>query len=582
MKKILLPGLTLSMLVSSLNAQIIGNAGYLPGQYVNVGVAGNGGFEGADTAAYPASGIIPGLHSRTNTNTYLGFTANPQMNGWLTFNGDFFTPGTPENGWGIELNGPANVTVSNNRVGDYDIPGGFTGFEDANGCLVLDWEGNYVDANYNLHIKVSYQLKRQDLFYTTTVTMFNNGSNPIPDLYYYRNVDPDNNITLPGGSYSTTNTIVSQPNTGCSKALVSATQSGTYLSYMGFAAIGPEYRVSKGGFANRDASNIWNGTGGLTGTVGSVSTSDEAISLAYRTQNLAPGDSAVAKFVVILDASQADNAINSLFYFNYAGGLGSARPLCSTHVDSVLSCPGKSVSISIAGENVSDFTWTWSPATGLSATTGTSVVASPDHDIIYTATGTPTDPCFTSTIMADIVVWMDTVQDVNFGLNVINPNCGLPNGSLEVTNITGGIGPVISIQWAGGPSTNLYENLPEGTYSVTLIDSFGCRKDSTYFLQADPVEYAVVIPPNVFTPNGDGRNDRFVVNGTFVTNYRIRIFNRWGQEVFTSDNLEKSWDGKAKNGSQVADGVYMYTIEYDNPCETPTTQTRHGSIHLLR
>lgn len=66
--------------------------------------------------------------------------------------------------------------------------------------------------------------------------------------------------------------------------------------------------------------------------------------------------------------------------------------------------------------------------------------------------------------------------------------------------------------------------------------------------------------PNAFSPNGDGLNDRFMVKGTCMTHYNIRIQNRWGQTVFESKHSGESWDGTYKGVKQDA-GVYFYYAE---------------------
>jgi gliding motility-associated-like protein len=78
--------------------------------------------------------------------------------------------------------------------------------------------------------------------------------------------------------------------------------------------------------------------------------------------------------------------------------------------------------------------------------------------------------------------------------------------------------------------------------------------------------------PNVFSPNGDGINDHFLVKGD--RSLVVRIYNRWGQEVFQS-NLNASWDG-----SDCSDGTYFYVISGTDEEKTPVP--RKGFIMLLR
>jgi len=547
---LLLGLITLSLFTHHLHAQIIGGpsgAAYVPGYYVNIGVAGQGGFEGADTNAYSAAGTISGLHPRSNTQ-YMGFVANPQINNWASFDGDFFTPGTPENGWGIELGSSFGTKASNNRASPYEIPGSITNWQYLNGCYIVDWDGDYIGSGYNVHVSIRYQLKQDDLYYTTSVKIINNGAANIPEVYYYRNVDPDNNVTL-SGDYSTFNSLVSQPSGTCGKALVSAEQYVPSHSYMGFAAIGPDYRVCYGGFSNRDGSDLWNASG-FTGTPGSTNTGDEAIAISHRTQNLAPGDTTDIKFVVILDATQAENAISSLFYFDYAGGLGAPKPLCSNFQDTVLSCMGKSVHIELLGQNIADFTWTWSPTTDLDVSTGTVVNASPGTTTTYTITGTPIGGCFTVPVIQEIVVAMDTTSDIEFTIDAIQPICANNNGSLEVVGLTGGIGPV-TVQWTGGPGTNLYDNLYSGIYEVMLTDSFGCFKDSILYLEnITPMTATLTLDSMAICDHPSGQITALGANATAPYNYILDS---------TTSNTTGIFSG-------LAAGYYVVGIQDQNDC----------------
>ena len=161
------------------NAQIVGSDCYAQGTSIEFGIAGLGGFEGADINLNPPPS---GFHFRSN-NPYFGFVSNPQLNAWATFDGDFFTPGAPENGWGIEIiDGAVDINASNNCMGEFGIPGAITGYTVDASCRVVTWEGDYINGSYNLHIKLDYVLLTNDLFYSTVVTIKNNGIN-IPEFY---------------------------------------------------------------------------------------------------------------------------------------------------------------------------------------------------------------------------------------------------------------------------------------------------------------------------------------------------------------------------------------------------------------
>jgi gliding motility-associated-like protein len=97
--------------------------------------------------------------------------------------------------------------------------------------------------------------------------------------------------------------------------------------------------------------------------------------------------------------------------------------------------------------------------------------------------------------------------------------------------------------------------------------------------------------PNVFTPNGDDRNDRFYIEsadgGREFADIQLSVFNRWGQIVYEDDkfgfrnNANQGWDGSnIYTGQQVSDGVYYYTVKMFDP-ETGTSEDMQGSVTIM-
>jgi gliding motility-associated-like protein len=71
-------------------------------------------------------------------------------------------------------------------------------------------------------------------------------------------------------------------------------------------------------------------------------------------------------------------------------------------------------------------------------------------------------------------------------------------------------------------------------------------------------------PVNLFTPNGDGANPRFYVgNIECYSDCVVRVYNRWGLEVFSSNGYQNDWTGDDFNGDPLPDGTYYYIIECD-------------------
>lgn len=123
-------------------------------------------------------------------------------------------------------------------------------------------------------------------------------------------------------------------------------------------------------------------------------------------------------------------------------------------------------------------------------------------------------------------------------------------------------------------------DLPPGDYALRLqtVSEFCSRvrtADSVVWVRVLPPDSTRVLPPNIFTPNADGRNDLFqpaagVVAGCGQEFRRVRLFNRWGGQVWTSTDQLATW-----NGADAGEGMYYYLLEY-------TDRTYKGWVELIR
>jgi gliding motility-associated-like protein len=102
----------------------------------------------------------------------------------------------------------------------------------------------------------------------------------------------------------------------------------------------------------------------------------------------------------------------------------------------------------------------------------------------------------------------------------------------------------------------------KGIYTVTLYttNTAGCADTVRHDVEIEP-EFTYYIP-NAFTPDGDGRNDVFNGKGQEIIEFEMTIFDRWGEEIYRTDNLDKGWDGTVQGGGgEIAqEGVYVYKI----------------------
>ncbi len=121
--------------------------------------------------------------------------------------------------------------------------------------------------------------------------------------------------------------------------------------------------------------------------------------------------------------------------------------------------------------------------------------------------------------------------------------------------------------FSGADTSSLYNPAPHtyadtGIYTITLITStqFNCLDTAyqTVIIEPDFLFYI----PNAFTPDGDGINDSFTGKGIFIKDFEMRIFDRWGNLIFFSNDIRKPWDGKANHGSEIAQrDVYIYSFK---------------------
>jgi gliding motility-associated-like protein len=129
------------------------------------------------------------------------------------------------------------------------------------------------------------------------------------------------------------------------------------------------------------------------------------------------------------------------------------------------------------------------------------------------------------------------------------------------------VGGAVSYQWL--PSTGLncdtcatvWAN-PEGTTSYTIIatDSAGCARIDTVIVEVD-IRCGELFIPSIFSPNGKGpqANETFCVFSDCVDQFKLVIYNRWGEKVFETEDINTCWDGTF-NGSDAATGAYAYNL----------------------
>src|SRR5690554_30998 len=120
-------------------------------------------------------------------------------------------------------------------------------------------------------------------------------------------------------------------------------------------------------------------------------------------------------------------------------------------------------------------------------------------------------------------------------------------------------------------------------YNVTLLvtNDIGCTDTASLTISVIYLDMEYEIP-NVFTPNGDGRNDFFkLTNAMHIESFEVIILNRWGTVVFESNDVNFNWNGKKDNsGIECSTGTYFYKMNFK--AFNGEEKKEHGFVHLAR
>src|SRR5690606_31921702 len=134
-----------------------------------------------------------------------------------------------------------------------------------------------------------------------------------------------------------------------------------------------------------------------------------------------------------------------------------------------------------------------------------------------------------------------------------------------------------------GTNTTYTDNMDDPLHQVhyyvvtaTAVEGgLGQSVSNTVMITRDPrLTY-----PSAFTPNGDGLNDQFVVYGQFINRFRMSIFNRWGELVFTTGDMNQGWDG-TRDGKLMPEGSYAFRADLIDNLGRTFNET--GGVLLLR
>ena len=139
--------------------------------------------------------------------------------------------------------------------------------------------------------------------------------------------------------------------------------------------------------------------------------------------------------------------------------------------------------------------------------------------------------------------------------------------------------PGASYLWSTGDTSQTLEITVPGYYAIT-VSTGACVLYDTVEVTGD-IYNGIVYVPNTITPNNDGLNDVFQVKGEGLTEFHIRIFNRWGELIFESYDAAFVWDARYKQ-QIVQEDTYVYLIDYKADCSNSGEVRKTGHINVLR
>ena len=235
-------------------------------------------------------------------------------------------------------------------------------------------------------------------------------------------------------------------------------------------------------------------------------------------------------------------------------------------------CSEESVFLEVEGEGIVDYVWR--PSETLDDPTSTGPVAIPIETTTYTVVGTDSAGC---QVEEQVTIYVSVPPNIDAGINAyLEPGrpaqllTDVPIGTSVLWSPPEGL----SCTACPDPIANPEETT---TYYVQITDHLGCVNIDSVIVYTYPTLYV----PNAFTPGPNTQNPLFHVYGSGIADFEISIFNRWGQLVYESEEIEEGWDGTV-NGRPAQQDVYVWKVVYTTDVKPGSIQNEFGHVTLLR
>ena len=232
-----------------------------------------------------------------------------------------------------------------------------------------------------------------------------------------------------------------------------------------------------------------------------------------------------------------------------------------------------------------DCNWTISNGTALSGCGPIGTVFNSGGCSDVTLTVTSNDGCIGTQTIANMICVEElpiasfTAVPSNYSMN--DSEVEFQNGSTGATSYVWTFGQNLGTSTQVDPTFDFSGNSSNQEVELIALTPLGCA--DTAFAIVEYLDDIILYVPNSFTPDGDMYNQSFepvFTSGFDPYNFSMYIFNRWGELIFETHNVEIGWDG-TYGGKYVQDGTYTWKIEF-KPKNTDDKMVRYGHVTILR
>jgi gliding motility-associated-like protein len=165
-------------------------------------------------------------------------------------------------------------------------------------------------------------------------------------------------------------------------------------------------------------------------------------------------------------------------------------------------------------------------------------------------------------------------------IDLINPEISIQNTSQGATTIDYSVSDGYTTSTTD--FVHVFNNDVAQAYSIlqVVVNTFGCRDSVEKKVEVKPAFTFYI--PNAFSPNDDGINDAFRGDGIGIEKYKMWVFDRWGNMIFFTEDLDKSWNGtvQGKSGNTVMQDIYVWKVELKDVFNKP--HNYHGTVDVVR